>query len=316
MIDTLIDYKDRPTWLAARASGVGASEVSALFGLSPWDSAFSLWQKKRAPAPKIDEESEEAEYLYWGQHLEGAIAGRYQLVTKRNLWTGGSPFCVAQHHEVPELFATPDRVVMAAPDIGMNEPGLLQMKNTAWFMADAWDEWPPPHVQIQVQAEMACTKTPWCSVAALVGGNKFKHFDIFANANVQEEIAIQVSDFWEMVQDGKQPEIDSHRATTRILKALHPLDDGTTVQLPEEAIDLVQDWVAAKAAIAAAKKEHEAAKEGAENALRALIGAASYGQLPDGRTLTLLHTDREIEARRELFRTLRIESETAREKRR
>lgn len=316
MIETLIDYKNRENWLAARGSGIGASEVAALFDLSPWDSRYTLWKKKVNGGPKVDEASEEAEYLYWGQHLEGAIAGRYQLVTKRTIWTGGSSFCVAKHPELSMLFATPDRVVLAAPDLRMDEPGLLQLKNTSWFMAEDWEEGPPPHVQIQVQAEMACTKTPWASVAALVGGNKFKYFDILANRAVQEEIEIQVSDFWDLVQSGTAPAVDGHRATTRMLKALHPLDDGTTVQLPDEAISLVTDWLAAKRAISEAEKANKAAKEGAENALRALIGPASYGRLPDGRTLTLLHTERDIEARHELFRTLRIESEAARKKRR
>jgi putative phage-type endonuclease len=315
VIETLTDYHDRANWLAARASGIGASEVSALFGLSPWDSPYTLWRKKTGQAPPVDPESEEAEYLYWGQHLEVAIAGRYQLVTKRSLWTGGSPFCVAKHQNLDMLFCTPDRLVMAAPDIRQDEPGLLQLKNTAWFMADEWEDGPPPHVLIQVQTEMACTKAQWASVAALVGGSKFRYFDILANPAMQEEIELQVAAFWEMVESGTQPEIDGHRATTSMLKALHPMDNGGTVDLPASALAAVEDWLAAKAEVAAAKKANKGEKDAAENELRALIGAASYGRLPDGRVLTLLHTERHIEARDELFRTLRLESESARKKR-
>lgn len=315
MIETLTDYGNRQDWLAARGSGVGASEVSALFGLSPWDSAYTLWQKKIGLAPAVDPESEEAEYLYWGQHLETAIAGRYELVTKRRLWTGGSPFCVAKHPGLDMLFCTPDRLVLAAPDIRQDEPGLLQLKNTAWFMADQWEDGPPPHVVIQVQAEMACTKAPWASVAALVGGSKFRYFDVLPNPAMQEEIELQVADFWEMVKSRTAPEIDGHQATARMLKALHPMDDGHTVELPESALVAVADWLAAKAEVAAAKKANKDEKAAAENVLRALIGSATFGRLPDGRVLTLAHTSRHVEARDELFRTLRLESESARKKR-
>ena len=33
-------------WLAARADGLGGSEVAAVLGLSPFESRFSLWHRK------------------------------------------------------------------------------------------------------------------------------------------------------------------------------------------------------------------------------------------------------------------------------
>ena len=59
-------------WHAARARVVGASEVAALFGVSPHTSHWSLWQIKagRVAAPDISGDNR----VRWGLRLENAIA--------------------------------------------------------------------------------------------------------------------------------------------------------------------------------------------------------------------------------------------------
>ena len=48
---TMVVPADAPeaVWLAARREGIGASEISAVLGISPWESPFSLfWRKVNA----------------------------------------------------------------------------------------------------------------------------------------------------------------------------------------------------------------------------------------------------------------------------
>jgi putative phage-type endonuclease len=316
LVGQLTDYKTREAWLAARSEFIGASEVAALFGLLPkaWGSMYTVWAEKIGLAPPVEFTGE---WLEWGQLLEEPIARRYEMVTGRTLWNGGGPYCVAQHPRLPILRCTPDRFVIGAPDRQTDHPGILQIKNAAWFKEEDWYDGPPPYIQMQVQAEMACTGAEWASTAVLIGGNKFKHVDVERNQGVIDEIEEQVEHFWHTyVLTRTPPEIDGSEATSRMLRRLHPMDDGSTVYLTEEDLAVVQSWEAAKAEITVsnrAQKVHKALKDESDNRLRAAIGSATFGALPDGRILSLRHTtkDAEIKAVEEkIYRRLKFESTT------
>lgn len=274
----LTDYEDRERWLAARASGIGASESAALFGCSPWETAVSLWAKKtgKVEAPEID-----GEWITWGQLLEDAIAKRYQQVTGQTIWQPPSPFSVAVHPRIQIMRATPDRWVIEAP--GREGPGLLQIKNTNAFKGHDWDEGVPDFIQVQVQHEMAVTGRAWASVAVLIGGCEFRHFPVERNDVFIAELEAQCLWFWGFVERDEQPPIDSSARTLETIKRLHPKDNGETITLPDEAIEW---W----AALEKAKADEKAAKEAktiAEIRLKDAIGDATYGMLGDGRRLAL-----------------------------
>ena len=50
----VIKCADRAEWLAARNSGIGASEISAVMGVSPWQTAYDLYEKKKAGGAEDD----------------------------------------------------------------------------------------------------------------------------------------------------------------------------------------------------------------------------------------------------------------------
>lgn len=294
----LLDYGSRDAWIAGRNSGVGASESSALFGLSPWESLYSLWARKTGRLPP---EEIAGEWIEWGTLLEEPIAKRYEAKTGRKVWQGG-PYCVAQHPEIECMRATPDRFVLEAPD--RPDDGILQIKNTNAFMGHDWNDGVPMHVQVQVQHEMACTGRAWASVAVLIGGAEFRYFDVERNPDFIAELERQCVDFWGYVQRDEAPAIDGSTRTLETIKKLNPLDTGETVRLPGESTE----WFDALESAKAATKIAEAAKTEAESRLRAAIGPATFGILPDGRTLSLKTTSvagRVQEVQPYSFRTLR-----------
>lgn len=309
----LKNYETRERWLAARVGGIGASEAAALFtdetgkSLSPYTTPFGLWLEKRGELPPVDLNGE---WVQWGNILEEPIARRYAEVTGRFVWQAG-PYCVAEHPTAP-LFATPDRWILDAPDRA--GAGLLQIKNAGAYKAHDWLEGPPQHIQIQVQAEMAVTGRDWDSVAVLIGGNTYKHFDIERNPAFIEELEELAREFWARVQNGDPPPIDGSERTLDAIKRLHPLDNGCTVRLPEEALEWVQAWEAAKAHAKAAEENADAAKAKLLNA----IGANTYGELADGRILSLKTTSKKGGTRvvePTSYRTLRLESKSPKGKR-
>jgi putative phage-type endonuclease len=281
----LKDYGDRESWLAARAQWIGASEVAALFVsptgecMSPFTTPFALWAEKTGLAQPAELD---AEYVEWGNLLEPAIAGRYARVTGREIWQAPSPYAVAEHPSLPMLRATPDRWVLRAEPERAGD-GLLQLKNTNAFATD-WNDGPPDYVQIQVQAEMAVTGRDWCSVAVLIGGCRFRYFDVERNDAFIAEIEAQVRWFWERhVIGGVPPDLDASERTLSTIKRMHPADNGQTIALDAEALIWLKRWERAKRI----GKLAELAQTRAETELRARIGGNTYAELPDGRTLSL-----------------------------
>lgn len=282
----LTDYGTREAWLASRAAAIGASEVAGLFSdaegksLSPYTTAYVLWLERTGQlAPK----ELDAEYVEMGNRLEPVIAEIYAERTGRKIWQGG-PFCVAVHDTIPRLRATPDRWVVEAPD--RPGAGLVQIKNANAFIVKDWEDGPPQHIEIQVQAEMCVTGRDWDSVATLFGGNTFRSFDVERNPEFIAELEEQVRWFWGMVEGRTAPAIDGSAHTLAAIKRLHPCDTGETVRLPEEAVE----WFDALEAAKSAAKAADAAETAAKARLLAAIGGATFGQLPDGRTLSLKTT--------------------------
>src|SRR5205823_13949319 len=62
-----------PEWHAARARGLGGSEIAAVLGLSPWESKFSLWHRKMGLASPVVETDE----MYWGKLHEPTILAEW-----------------------------------------------------------------------------------------------------------------------------------------------------------------------------------------------------------------------------------------------
>jgi len=66
-----IEIENEKQWLAERAKDVTSTEVSALFGLSPYLTEFELFHQKR---DGVTVKFEPNERMKWGNRLESAIA--------------------------------------------------------------------------------------------------------------------------------------------------------------------------------------------------------------------------------------------------
>lgn len=301
----LLDYGNREAWLSGRMNGLGASDVPSLFtdaeGASlGYSTAYVLWLEKTG---QITPEDLTAEYVDMGNKFEPVIADIYAERTGRTVKQYG-PFCVAQHETIPFFRCTPDRWVISAPD--RSGLGLVQIKKSNRFQSHNWHEGPPLGIQIQVQSEMAVTGYDYDSVPVIFDLMRFETTDIERDNDFIPELEDRVRWFWDLVQRRVAPPMDGSEKTLDALKRLHPHDTGETVRLPEEAAE----WADALEAAKSHEKSAGAARTAAENSLRAAIGAATFGELPDGRKLSLKTTARKGYQPKAVepttFRTLRI----------
>lgn len=261
----------RESWLTERRRGIGASESPAVLGLSPWKSPYQLWAEKcgHVEADSL-EGNEPAEF---GIRLEKPIAEAFADRTGRevNMWP---QYVICRDPATPWLTCTPD----ATQEVADRDTGLVQIKTASAFKASDWAEGIPLMYQVQVQHEMAVTGYSWGTLVVLIGGQKLRYFDFERNERFIDALLPKLAEFWHLVHTNTPPEVDGSFATAKILAKLHPDDNGEAIMLPEEASNWHRQIEDAKEAIKAA----EATKTAAENQIKAILGDATFGMLPDG----------------------------------
>jgi len=268
---TLHDGKDRVGWLAQRRNGIGGSDAAGVLCKSPWASPVSVFADKALPQ---EAPGDEPERFYWGRTLEPVIAEHYGRETGRKVAMMGS---LLQNIDRPWQLVTLDALQTADDKDG---PGFLEIKNTRWAMTDGV----PEHYWIQMQHQYAVTGYSWGSFAVLVSGCEFFWCDVERDDDFIDNILIpEEAAFWQRVENGgPTPPTDASKATTDALKRLFPTDNGETVILPREFDDDDRE----RLEILAQERSLKESKAAIDNRLKAAIGDASYGVLPNGRTFT------------------------------
>ena len=251
---------DRDTWLAERRKGIGASEIAAVMGISPWESPFSLyWRKVNGWSYAASAQME------WGTRLEDAIAQKYAhehgddwLVRPAGLMVGPEPW----------ILGTPDRLLdTAIPGIGIC--GVLELKTA--HSADEWGE-PgtddiPVYYRAQVQWLMLVVGVDWAHVAVLIRGSDYREYEVLRD---ETDIAAMVDagrEFMARIESSDPPDIDSHSATLATLKRLHPDLEDAEVEVDS---DVAANFLTAVEMV----RQAEQLKQSAEIQLRAAMGPA------------------------------------------
>lgn len=272
-------FPDKTAWLKARREGIGGSDAPVVAGVDPWKSRLELYAEKLGLGVG-DSGSEAAE---WGLRLETAIAQAYQEETGREVTDEGQ-FTITYHPEHRFMRATLDRLVKD-PKRG---PGILQIKTTGAHYNKNWENDPPINFQVQLQHEIETAQVDWGSLAVLIGGQRFLHADMDRNDRFIEGLIEKEAEFWERVERMDPPEGNGSESTARALYALHPKDSGKTATLSLDLMGAAEQWEYAKEQI----KQMEGLKQQAENSIKAAMGDASYGLLPNGVRFSWKHQER------------------------
>ena len=279
-----ITHDNRADWLATRKLYVGASEAPIVLGVSPYSSAYKLWAEKTG---LIEPDAQNAA-MTRGKRLEPVVA---DMLAEDRGWTLENPgeFTIQRHASLPWMGCTLDRVLVD-PARGRGD---LQIKTASAFAAHDWDNGPPLHVQVQCQHELEVTGLTWGVVAVLIGGDELRTFEFERHDKIIGVIIEREAAFVEMVRRGIAPAIDGADATAEALKRLYPRDLGASVDLPPEATEWDERLRSVKAELSRLDDE----KRELENFIKAAIGDASFGALPDGGRYAWRTVERHYEAR-------------------
>lgn len=249
---------DRPTWKAWRRGGLGASDLPAILGLSPWASPFSVWADKSGLLPDEDDESDFMEFGRWAELMIGPwFADRTGLLV-----AGEQMQCT--HKDEPWMRCTLDGLVFEgkpyAGGVGFaidEALGPLQIKTTTF--GPRWTEI-PAHIQAQEQWELHVTGMDRVWIAALHG----RRLEIYELERDQADIDLMVERaraFWhDHVLTGDPPEVDGSDATAAAIAAIYPeTTKGKAVDIDHVA-GALEMLAEAKADAKAAGERESAAK--------------------------------------------------------
>lgn len=274
-----IAFTTREVWLHERSKDLTSTEIAALFGCSPWITAYELWHYK---AGILTPEFEETERMRWGKRLEHPIA---LGLCEDNGWTCRPN---TDYMRIPKLR------LGASFDFRLSRPSRkpcnLETKNVdAQAYREGWqvsysedddgnieqsDIEAPPHMELQFQQQMLINGDSEIVLGALVGGNTGKIIEREADRDVHLEIIDAAAEFWASVKENRPPDPDFRRDSDTI-RRLHPHIVGEPIALVEEdrITKLMREHRAASGAAKRSKEDADAFRTEIMHLLGDLPGA-------------------------------------------
>ncbi len=267
---------DRASWLAARRTGLGGSEVSTLVGLTRYESPYELWLDKTGQVPLVDEAPSEAAEM--GTLLEPVVRARFAAVHRLTVDVVGT----YRSREWPWMIANPDGICSDGTG--------FEGKTASLWLAHQWkDGQTADHAELQAQWGMAVTGLPAWHVAALIGGQRNEYRLVERDEELIGVLVDVSRRFWhDHVLTGEPPAWDGSDAAVRYL----------TDRYPTAHADIIADIdVAERDEIArlrektlSGEKAAKADSEALKNRVRALIGDGEQLMCGDAVVATWRHT--------------------------
>lgn len=147
--------KDRAEWLAKRSEvGIGASEVAAICGMSPWQTPIGLWKIKTGQEKPKDLSDNVA--VQQGVRMEPALREFFKAMHPE-FEVEYHAFDILHQTERPMYFATLDGELIDAN----GRRGILEIKTCTPKGKEGWNEWAngnmKPAYYVQVMAQLLAT---------------------------------------------------------------------------------------------------------------------------------------------------------------
>lgn len=283
-----------PEWLAARRSGIGGSEISALYRkpdgscANPFMGPMKLWGLKTGRIRDSQPSPREAPHLYVGRVLEAPVREMYAEFSGRTVTEGVT---LKRDSEAPVLLANTDGAQTCPSRPG--ELGVYEGKVTTIFRRADWlkriehpsgdvehRELVPLHYRCQTQHYMACTGLTWASAVCFMQADRAPiHWrDIDRHDEFISDMRERAARWWrDHVEADVAPPLDDSPATEDALRKIHRETEDLALQLPA-AFAAVLDRLEA---IGDFSKQLKRERHRLRNLLLSTMGSASLAVIAD-----------------------------------
>lgn len=277
---------------------IGASDIAALFGEHPYESAFSLFMRETGQRAHEDNDTTDRQQI--GLDLEPAILAAWGRDEGRPVEHNKKSF---PHPKIEGASATPDGIVGGyGVSCAVAQVKTVQPWERATYLAGV-----PRHHYLQVQQEIVCASAACGFLICQFGFNERAATKIEADAQIQDEIVARVKRFWRQVRgEEAPPQPDEHRASLAAQmerKRVRRIVDFSNPSIVDIMTKLDEEYVAAAKNFRAAEKRVKAAKIRILNAL----SDADAGAFADGsgyRVETIVQNRKATEAKQVIQRKL------------
>lgn len=233
-----IPIKNREQWLAERVNDVTSTEVSALYGLSPYLSEFELFHQKR---DRVVVHIQENERMKWGTRLESAIAHGAAEDMGWNI----AKFDVYMRDTEAKIGSSFDFEILSSSD----GAGILEVKNVDrlqyqknWIDDGNGNIEAPEHIELQVQHQLEVSGRKWAAIVVLVGGNEQKIVLRNRDAVIGADIRAKTTQFWDSVNANRPPSPDYVQDAEFIIKQLRRDGSGDYIVADEHLEQLIKNY--------------------------------------------------------------------------
>lgn len=255
----------REQWLEERKKTVGGSEIGAILGMNPWQSAYSLWAERTGKVATFEGNLQ----TKVGTYLEDLVA---KLFEEESGFKVQRTNFIYRNDLYPALHATPDRLLVG------RKAG-LECKTTSAFNAKKFrgTDFPGQYYAQAVQY-MAVLDLPEWYIAVLVGNHEFHIYHLtrikdqpktdFCEVSLYIEeaeittLAAAAEEWLQHVRDDTPPNIDGSEASRETLMEIYQEGVGGAVDLFGR-----EGWLIRYEQIKEQIKALEDEKRGIENAI-------------------------------------------------
>lgn len=245
----------RAEWLIERRKGLGGSDVSAVLGMSRWNSPRDIWLDKTGRGSTHTDSWP----IRRGNALEPALIEWFTDTT--GLGCVKPP--MQRSVETPWMQVSPDGFV--------DDGGLLECKTAAWRMRHEWEDGASDHASLQGQWGLAITGRTHLYVIAAIGDDEPVVERIERDDALIATMVEACGRFWHdyVEADVEPPLMWLDRDT---LAREFP----TVERARADGNDEVDDWIERRAAITETIKAATKTKERAEAMIIAALGDADH----------------------------------------
>lgn len=244
----------REEWLLYRKTGIGASEVGCIMGLSQYKSSIELFYEK------IGEEigyNVENINMFMGKFQESSVAELWEY------WDGSEESMMVNYYNnnkmrrcqrvnayvrnplYPWLFVSLDRKINKHDN---RDEGALEVKTINGYEADKWEAGIPPSHVVQVQTQCKVCMFEYGELATLKDGRRFDVVPFEINKIITDNIIESTFEFWERVERGREVVTQRFQAQrTFNMKAVEELSaEIAALEPPPDNTEAYADFIKAR----------------------------------------------------------------------
>ena len=258
IIKTPIADMTHEQWLEERRKSIGGSEIGAILGMHPWQSAYSLWAERTGRIPAFEGNLQSK----MGTFLEEFVAQLFAEISGKKVQRTNY---IYRNDKYPGLHASPDRLLVG-------EDAGLEIKTTSAYNSGKFkgEEFPQQYYAQAVQY-MAVTERRQWYIAVLIGNTDFRIYHLTRDEMPKPEFCVTsllvedgeiealyeaAKDFLVCLEKDVPPAMDGSDATYDALLEIHREAGAPPVQLYGRD-GMVQRWLDIKDQIKALEEEQD-----------------------------------------------------------